>query len=120
MENLIQKYFNQELIDNLDIEYVLDNADCADDISDGLNELISQEDIIYSFNAMEYLLENDQSLCESINIAVEYGYELNHVNSELLATLLFQQNLHQLASSIDYDALFEEIEKTIKLIKGDK
>lgn len=49
-------------------------------------------EIIYYSNAMEYLTRNDTSLSESIEIAVDYGYELKNINSELLASLLASQN----------------------------
>ena len=41
---------------------------------------------------MEYLTRNDNSLRESIEIAIDYGYELKNINSELLASLLASQN----------------------------
>ena len=53
----------------------------------------SKEDIIYYHEAMKYLLREDTSLCESLEIASEYGYTTENLNSELLATLLYQQNL---------------------------
>lgn len=44
-------------------------------------------DIIYYAKAIEYLKENDASLSESIEIASEYGYTLENINSETLASL---------------------------------
>lgn len=44
-------------------------------------------DIIYYSRAMEYLKENDISLNESFEIASEYGYDLENLNSETLASL---------------------------------
>jgi intracellular sulfur oxidation DsrE/DsrF family protein len=44
-------------------------------------------DIIYYSKAMEYLRENDNSLRESLEIASEYGFELENINSETLASL---------------------------------
>ena len=44
-------------------------------------------DIIYYYKAIEYLKENDCSLSESIEIATEYGYTLENINSETLASL---------------------------------
>ena len=44
-------------------------------------------DIIYYYKAMEYLKEHDPSLSESIEIATEYGYNLENINSETLASL---------------------------------
>ncbi len=45
------------------------------------------EEIIYYYNAIKYLKDNDQSLSESLEIAEEYGYSITNINSELLATL---------------------------------
>lgn len=44
-------------------------------------------DIIYYSKAIEYLKENDPSLCESLEIASEYDYSLQNLNSEALASL---------------------------------
>ena len=44
-------------------------------------------DIIYYSKAIEYLKNNDASLSESIEIATEYGYTLENINSETLASL---------------------------------
>ena len=49
-------------------------------------------EIIYYSNAIEYLKENDQSLCESLELAAEYGYETKNLNSELLASILASEN----------------------------
>ena len=45
------------------------------------------EEIIYYYKAIEYLKENDSSLNESLEIATEYGYTTDNLNSELLASL---------------------------------
>jgi len=45
------------------------------------------EEVIYYSSAIRYLKENDPSLTESLEIATEYGYTTENLNSELLATL---------------------------------
>ncbi len=67
----------------------------SDDITnfEELTEAIENEngfdiEIIYYSNAINYLKENDCSLNESIEIAIEYGFELKNLNSETLASLL--------------------------------
>ena len=45
------------------------------------------EEVIYYSSAIRYLKDNDPSLCESLEIANEYGYTTENLNSELLATL---------------------------------
>ena len=44
-------------------------------------------EVIYYSTAMEYLQNNDASLCESLELAREYGYTLNDINASILATL---------------------------------
>lgn len=79
--------------------------DNADELIESLQEEIQQDEVIYYSNAMEYLSNNDNSLKESIGIALDMGYELKNVNSELLATLLKQQNLNE-----ELGGLISEIE----------
>ena len=50
------------------------------------NSFFDVEKIYYS-NAMDYLRKNDISLSESVEIATEYGYTLENINSETLASL---------------------------------
>lgn len=49
-------------------------------------------EIIYYNKAMDYLMENDNSLRESMEIASEYDYKTENINSELLASLLASRN----------------------------
>ena len=49
-------------------------------------------EVIYYSNAIDYLRENDPSLKESLGIASEYGFELDSLSSETLASLLKSQN----------------------------
>lgn len=49
-------------------------------------------EVIYYSNAINYLRENDPSLKESLGIASEYGFELDSLSSETLASLLKSQN----------------------------
>ena len=51
------------------------------------NNLLDHE-IIYHANAIEFLKRHDQSLQQSLEIAKEYGYTIENINSELLASLL--------------------------------
>lgn len=77
---------------------------------DVLEEKLSDEgafdvNIIYYVNAMKYLMEHDNSLQESMEIADEYGYDTKNINSELLASLLASRNARyeffELQSEID-------------------
>ena len=72
-------------------------------------------EVIYYSNAIEYLRENDPSLKESLEIASEYGFELDSLSSETLASLLKSQieieNFAELESEInDFFAELEEEE----------
>ena len=92
----------KELLSNLTLDWLDDDA--ADYLSkDILNNLADYDsyeiyeelreqnyfdvDIIYYSVAMDYLREDDPALCESLEIAAEYGYKIENINSELLASL---------------------------------
>lgn len=65
-----------------------------DDVIDHLNDTdIFNKEVIYYTRAMDYLCENDCSLSESLSIAAEFGYPVDSLNSELLASLLMSQNV---------------------------
>jgi hypothetical protein len=49
-------------------------------------------EIIYYSDAMRYLMQNDNSLRNSLDLAADFGYELKNLNSELLASLLASEN----------------------------
>jgi len=71
-------------------EYLSIKEDLTDvnDLFDDLQENgYFNEEVIYYSSAIRYLKENDPSLCESLEIATEYGYEAKNLNSELLASL---------------------------------
>lgn len=58
------------------------------------NNLLEQE-IIYYANAIEFLKIHDQSLQQSLEIAKEYGYTIENINSELLASLLATEHAQE-------------------------
>ena len=73
-------------------------------------------EIIYYARAMEYLKENDPSLQESLGIEDEFGFSLDSLNSETLASLLASRNAEEqffeLQSEIDefFQDLCDELE----------
>jgi hypothetical protein len=81
----------KEFLNDLETEItILDYIDVEDinlnnpfqSIFDQLTDLNAFNiEIIYYYKAMEYLTQNDHSLSESIEIALEYGYSLQDVNS---------------------------------------
>lgn len=96
---------NLEIIDYVDIEEIdIENAyQSIYEMIEGKNGF--DVDIIYYSRAVEYLANNDNSLCESISIAAELGYSLENLNSEILASLLASQEVRN-----DFSALEDEIE----------
>lgn len=98
LKETLEKYskeYNNDLsvlLDYLDDETTTEEFD---NVREELEQGIQEQEVIYHASAMEYLAENDPSLIYSIEIACSLGYELKNVNSELLATLLYQQNLSE-------------------------
>ena len=74
-------------------------------------------EIIYYSNAIKFLQENDPSLKESLEIASEFGYSLENLNSEVLASLLAsrqaEEEFYDLQSEIDdfFQDLCDELEE---------
>ena len=108
-----KKKINEELkdlfkgteLEDLDFEYI--EAETSKELIEGMEEQINENEVIYYSNAMEYLSENDASLKESLEIADELGYSPKDINSELLATLLQQQNMREELNNLEKD--IEEI-----------
>jgi len=64
----------------------------AEEITEEITENgFFNKECVYYYNAINYLKENDASLNGSIEIAMEHGYALENINSELLASLLMSQ-----------------------------
>ena len=79
------------------MSYIIDDQYHDDQIKfddyDQAIEYCYEQEITYYSKAMNYLIENDPSLSESMAIANEYGSELNNINSEYLATIHYQDDL---------------------------
>ena len=91
LERLIELVKDNNL--DIDINYIYDENKDFDQLNEDVIQYIHESEIIYYSKAIDYLSENDNSLFESLEIAKEYGYTIENLNSELLATLLYQQNL---------------------------
>ena len=93
-----EEFFKSLNIENLDLmDYVdiqdIDLNNAFESIYDMLDEKDAFNiDIIYYYNAIEYLKEHDNSLNESLNLAAQLCYEVQNLNSEVLASLLASQN----------------------------
>ena len=99
MKTQIETFLKSIEVENLNIlDFVnidnIDHSDAFESIFEMIDEAQGFEvEIIYYYNAMEYLKSHDNSLTESIEIANELGYNLNDINSELLASLLASKNV---------------------------
>ena len=98
---LLSEYENENKLDYELYNYVsdpdLEDINDLDELRDYLRDLAEDNDIlsveiIYYSNAMDYLREHDASLQESLSLASDMGYDLNTVNSEILASLLATEN----------------------------
>lgn len=100
-----------DLADYIDVSYMIsagaESFDSNDELAEYLQERISEAEIIYYAHAIAYLAEHDASLMESLSLASEYGYTTDKLNSELLATLLLQQNLNEALTECDFIECFE-------------
>ncbi len=109
LNNIINK---KDYLPDLDIIYHLEynDFDTMEQIMEYLQDRIYEQDIIYYSSAMEFLVKHDASLQESTELAHDLGYTCKDINSELLATLLFQNFLTEELSEIE-----SEMAKILKL-----
>jgi hypothetical protein len=105
MKNLLQDLNDREK-SNLDLAYYYQEGQTFDEYMEALQDSINEQEIIYYSKALEYLRENDPSLKESLSIASEHCFSLDNLNSEVLATLLYQQELND-----ELDSYYEEIKE---------
>ena len=98
--------------DYLDVEYIINEDQDFSDFCDTVETQINQSEIIYYYTAMNFLMENDNSLNQSMELAAELCYEPQNINSELLATLLLQSELRSEFSEIEnlVEDLFDQYE----------
>ena len=105
MEKLIARLEKINIYIN---ESDLEGLKSYDDLYDYLDDRnLFWVDIIYYHKAIKYLMENDPSLTESMEIANNSGYQFtNDLNSELLASLhateKARDNFADMKTEIDY------------------
>lgn len=84
------------------MEDIKDSYDLYDILID---ENAMKVEMIYFSKAMKYLMENDNSLSISTELAYDMGYTLDNINSELLATILAtsknEEEIYLLRDDID-------------------
>lgn len=101
----------REKLSSIDLDLYTENMSedvTMDELDDKVHQLISEQEVIYYRRAIDYLKQEDQSLAESIELANDMGYDLQSINSELLATLVLQQRLQEA-----YNELRDELEAII-------
>lgn len=93
-------------IDSIDYDNAFESIYYMIEDNDGF-----EIEILYHSRAMAYLSENDPSLRESLEIASEYGLDVQDLNSELLATLLASKRAREefYALEPEITAFFEEL-----------
>ena len=98
-----------DVLDYVDVENVGDFDDIYSQIDQNGGFDI---EIIYYSNAIKYLMENDASLQESMEIASEYGFTPENLNSEVLASLLASRNTRDEFSELagEIDLFFSELD----------
>jgi hypothetical protein len=87
-------FVTSQLLRDIDLNYMLEgqSIDNADDIETLIDDNGGFEvDVTYYSNAMKFLSENDASLKDSLTLAHDLGYNMQHINSETLASLLASQ-----------------------------
>lgn len=102
-----------DILNLIDLDNI-DQLDAYNSIYEMINDNSGFDiEVIYYYEAMKYLSENDNSLKESLELANNLGYTIESLNSELLASLLKSENVRnefaQLESEInDFFAELEE------------
>lgn len=86
LQQLTIKYLGEDATDFYNNENI-GNKDSNEIFGDLSDAGFFHVEIISYHTAMEYLKEHDTSLSESLELATEYGYTLENINSELLASL---------------------------------
>ena len=86
--------------------------ECFRDFYYAVERWISEQGIKYYRNAMEYLSKYDPSLQNSLSLAEDFGYSLSDVDSEILATLHYQNDLMEQWSNVsdDVERIFDDFE----------
>ena len=102
-----------DIISTVDIDNI-DFSNAFDSICEMIEENNGFDvEVIYYSVAIDYLAENDPSLKESLEIAFEYGFEVQNLNSEILASLLasklVREEFYELEDEIN--EFFRELEE---------
>ena len=97
LTDYLQNCFSDEELEELDQN---NPTGCFESLLESLEENgYFDIEIIYYDKAIEYLSKNDPSLIDSLEIANDFGYTIDNLNSETLASLL--------ASEIERNRFYE-------------
>lgn len=77
-------------------------------VDEKVNTWISEQEVIYYSRAIEYLQKNDPSLRNAFAAAEEYGFTLDRLDSEKLATILLQSNMYE-----SWGEVYSDVEELI-------
>jgi hypothetical protein len=105
------KYLKEIFAEGYDEDFIEELLDTpTDEVYDKVSEEIERaldrdDDILYHESALEFLLKEDFSLEESIGLAKDMGYNMDDLNSSVLAYLLKQDLMLQEWSSVEDDVL---------------
>ena len=93
LENFLRSLSTEiDLLNHVDLDNVTDYDSLYNEVEESGG---FEVDIIYYATAMEYLMENDCSLNESLAIASEMGFTPENLSSETLASLLASQKARE-------------------------
>jgi len=98
-QNEMIDFLNSLDID-IDLSCIYSEDDSFESYIDKAYDLINEYEVIYYFNAINYLKDEDPSLKESFELASEYGYNIENLSSEILATILKQERLRESLSTL--------------------
>ena len=79
-----------------------------------LKKKVRNQQITYTGVAIEYLYQHDMSLEKSLEIAIKRGFSMKNLDSETLATLLYQQDLKsqlEVVEALHINRIFKEAEE---------
>ncbi len=86
-----------------ELGYTVDEDLDIEEVREDIETSIREYEVIYYDTAMKILSENDPSLRASFGYASEYGFELENMNSEVLATLFMQGNMMEELGELNFD-----------------
>lgn len=89
-----------------DLSDATETCSNEEELREWFERRIDEADILYYSEAMKYLTECDNSLYNAFELAEEYGYTLSDLNSEKLATLVYQDNLMTELSELELSEAF--------------